>query len=98
MKTFKQLMEELPEPVTPKQFDVFKSDLRFIRTPDIIKKENRKFRSTYPVPFNFSLPQAKKEYTGKINSDVLKAYPELNPDKPRDYIKLKRLSSKLKKA
>ena len=98
MKTFKQFKEDMYKPVTPKQFDVFKSDLRFIRTPDIIKKENRKFRSTYPVPFNFSLPQAKKEYTGKINSDVLKAYPELNPDKPRDYIKLKRLSSKLKKA
>ena len=43
MKTFKQLREELPPPVTPKQIDVVKSDLRFIRTPDIIKKENRKF-------------------------------------------------------
>ena len=41
---------------------------------------------------------AKKEYTGKINSDVLKAYPELNPDKPGDYIKLKRLSAKIRKA
>ena len=98
MKTFKQLMEELPKPVTPKQFDVNTSDTMFIRTPDIIKKENRKFRSTYPVPFNFSLPQAKKKYTGKIDSDVLKAYPELNPDKPGDYTKLKRLTAKLKKA
>ena len=53
MKTFKQFMESFSKPVTPKQFDVFKSDLRFIRTPDIIKKENRKFRSKYPVPFNF---------------------------------------------
>ena len=44
MKTFKQLMEELPKPVTPKQFDVNKSDTMFIRTPDIIKKENRKFK------------------------------------------------------
>ena len=26
MKTFKQLMEELSKPVTPKQFDVKKSD------------------------------------------------------------------------
>ncbi len=97
MKTFKQLMEELPDPVTPKQMDVVKSDLRFIRTPDVIKKENRKFRSKYPFPSSF-LPTAKKEYTGKINSDVLKAHPELNPDKPGDYIKLKRLSSKVKKA
>ena len=41
---------------------------------------------------------AKKDYTGKINSDVLKAHPELNPDKPGDYIKLKRLSAKVRKA
>ena len=41
---------------------------------------------------------AKKDYTGKINSDVLKAHPELNPDKPGDYIKLKRLSATVRKA
>ena len=41
MKTFKQLMEELPKPVTPKQMDVIKSDTRFIRTPDVIKKQNQ---------------------------------------------------------
>ena len=27
------------KPVTPKQLDVFKSDIRFIRTPDVIKKK-----------------------------------------------------------
>ena len=97
MKTFKKFMESLSEPVTPKQMDVVKSDTRFIRTPDVIKKENKKFRSKYPFPSSF-LPTAKKEYTGKIDGDVLKAYPELNPDKPRDYTKLKRLSAKLKKA
>ena len=42
MKTFKQLMEELPKPVTPKQIDVIKSDTRFIRTPDVIKKRKSK--------------------------------------------------------
>ena len=68
MKTFKQFMENFYKPVTPKQFDVFKSDLRFIRTPDIIKKENRKFRSEYPVPFNFSLPQAKKKSDKNIKT------------------------------
>ena len=36
MKTFKQLREELPKPVTPKQMDVVKSDTRFIRTPDAV--------------------------------------------------------------
>ena len=41
---------------------------------------------------------AKKEYTGKIDSDVLKAHPELDPTKPGDYIKLKRLTSKVRKA
>ena len=66
MKTFKQFVESFSQPVTPKQFDVNKSDTMFIRTPDIIKKENRKFRSKYPVPFNFSLPQAKK----KTNKNV----------------------------
>ena len=97
MKTFKQFMESLSEPVTPKQMDVVKSDTRFIRTPDVIKKENQKFRSLYPFPSSF-LPLAKKKYTGKIDSNVLKAYPELNPDKPGDYTKLKRLTAKLKKA
>ena len=95
--SFKQFIESLTEPVTPKQMDVVKSDTRFIRTPDVIKKENQKFRSKYPFPSSF-LPLAKKNYTGKINSDVLKAHPELNPDKPSDYIKLKRLSAKVKKA
>ena len=61
-------MESFYKPVTPKQFDVVKSDFRFIRTPDIIKKENRKFRSTYPVPFNFSLPQAKKKSDKNIKT------------------------------
>ena len=97
MKTFKQFIESLTEPVTPKQMDVVKSNTRFIRTPDVIKKENQKFRSLYPFPSSF-LPLAKKKYTGKIDSNVLKAYPELNPDKPGDYIKLKRLSAKVKKA
>jgi len=60
MKTFKQFNENLSEPVTPKQMDVVKSDTRFIRTPDIIKKENQKFRSKYPFPSSF-LPTAKKK-------------------------------------
>ena len=41
---------------------------------------------------------AKKGSTGKIDSDVLKAHPELDPTKPGDYIKLKRLTSKVRKA
>jgi len=65
MKTFKQLMEELPKPVTPKQIDVIKSDTRFIRTPDVIKKENQKFRSLYPFPSSF-LPTAKKKTNTKV--------------------------------
>ena len=97
MKAFKQFIESFTKPVTPKQMDVVKSNTRFIRTPDVIKKENIKFRSKYPFPSSY-LPLAKKKYTGKIDRDVLKAYPELNPDKPGDYTKLKRLTAKLKKA
>ena len=48
------------EQVSPKQMDVIKSDTRFIRTPDVIKKENQKFRSLYPFPSSF-LPTAKKK-------------------------------------
>ena len=67
MKTFKQFMESLSEPVTPKQMDVVKSDTRFIRTPDIIKKENQKFRSKYPFPSSF-LPLAKKKSNKNIKT------------------------------
>ena len=65
MKTFKQLLEDLPKPVTPKQMDVVKSNTRFIRTPDVIKKENQKFRSLYPFPSSF-LPTAKKKTNTKV--------------------------------
>jgi hypothetical protein len=37
------------------------------------------------------------KYKGKINSDVLKNNPNLDPTKPGDYIKLKRLSAKVNK-
>ena len=65
MKNFKQLLEDLPKPVTPKQMDVVKSNTRFIRTPDVIKKENQKFRSLYPFPSSF-LPTAKKKTNTKV--------------------------------
>ena len=67
MKTFKQFIESLTEPVTPKQMDVVKSDTRFIRTPDVIKKENQKFRSLYPFPSSF-LPLAKKKTNKNIKT------------------------------
>ena len=66
MKTFKQLMEELPPPVTPKQLDVVKSDFRFIRTPDVITKENIKFRKG--TGFNLPLPLAKKKNNKKVQT------------------------------
>ena len=95
MKSFQQFMEQ----VSPKHYDkipvtVDDAITNRIRTPDIIKRSNEKFKKGT----GFNLPLAKKDYTGKINSDVLKAYPELNPDNTRDYIKLKRLSTRLKKA
>ena len=65
MKTFKQFNEDLSKPVTPKQMDVVKSDLRFIRTPDIRKKEKQKFRSLYPFPRSM-LDLVKKKTDNKI--------------------------------
>ena len=65
MKTFKQFNEDLSKPVTPKQMDVVKSDLRFIRTPDIRKKQNQKFRSLYPFPRSM-LDLVKKKTDNKI--------------------------------
>ena len=67
MKTFKQFVESFTKPVTPKQMDVVKSDTRFIRTPDVIKKENQKFRSLYPFPSSF-LPLAKKKTNKNIKT------------------------------
>ena len=95
MKSFQQFMEQ----VSPKHYDktpvtVDDALTNRIRTPDTIKRSNEKFKKGT----GFNLPLAKKKYTGKIDNDVLKAYPELNPDKPGDYTKLKRLTSKLKKA
>ena len=65
MKTFQQFLESITDPVTPKQMDVVKSDTRYIRTPDVIKKENIKFRSKYPFPSSF-LPLAKKKTKEKV--------------------------------
>ena len=97
MITFQQFMEQ----VTPKHYDkipvtVDDAITNRVRTLDMIDKSNKKFRKG--TGFNLPLPLAKKKYTGKIDSNVLKAYPELNPDKPGDYKKLKRLTAKLKKA
>ena len=97
MKTFQQFQEDNKYGgATPKMYDSKTTIAPFnvIRTDDVIKTSNEKFKKST----GFTLPLAKKEYSGKINSDVLKAYPELNPDNPRDYIKLKRLSARLKKA
>ena len=96
MKTFKQFKESA---ISPKHYDsipvtVDDAITNRIRTLDVIKKSNDKFRKG--TKFNLPLPLAKR---GKINSDVLKDNPQLNPDKPGDYIKLKRLSAlKVKKA
>ena len=97
MKTFKTFMEQ----VSPKNYDTIPITVddaltNRVRTLDMIKKSSDKFRKG--TGFNLPIPLAKRKYSGKINSDVLKSNPELNPDKPGDYIKLKRLSAKIKKA
>ena len=89
------------EQVSPKHYDTIPVTVddaitNRVRTLDMIKKSSDKFRKG--TGFNLPIPLAKRKYSGKINSDVLKSNPELNPDKPGDYIKLKRLSAKVKKA
>ena len=87
------------EQVSPKNYDTIPVTVddaitNRVRTLDMIKKSSDKFRKG--TGFNLPIPLAKR---GKINSDVLKDNPQLNPDKPGDYIKLKRLSAlKVKKA
>ena len=86
------------EQVSPKNYDTIPVTVddaitNRVRTLDMIKKSSDKFRKG--TGFNLPIPLAKR---GKINSDVLKSNPQLNPDKPGDYIKLKRLSAKIKKA
>ena len=91
MKTFKQFREGYMGPaVTPKYYEPKDT---IIRTPDVKMKSAEKFRKG--TGFDLPIPLTKR---GKINSDVLKSNPQLNPDKPGDYIKLKRLSAKIKKA
>ena len=65
MKSFQQFMEQ----VSPKHYDktpvtVDDALTNRIRTPDVIKKENQKFRSLYPFPSSF-LPTAKKKLSLK---------------------------------
>ena len=91
MKTFKKFIESYMGPaVTPKYYEPKDT---IIRTPDVKMKSAEKFRKG--TGFDLPIPLTKR---GKINSDVLKSNPQLNPDKPGDYIKLKRLSAKIKKA
>ena len=91
MKTFKEFQEGYMGPaVKPKDYEPKDT---IIRTMDVKMKGADKFRKG--TGFNLPIPLAKR---GKINSDVLKSNPQLNPDKPGDYIKLKRLSAKIKKA
>ena len=97
MKSFQQFQEDNKYGgATPKMYDSKTTIAPFnvIRTDDVIKRSNEKFKKST----GFTLPLAKKDYTGKIDSGVLKAHPELDPTKPSDYIKLKRLTSKVRKA
>ena len=97
MKTFKQFTEQY----TPKGTFTYPYDTRDgglfdkIRTKDAKDYENAEFLRNTGIPIDLT---KNKKYTGKIDRDVLKANPELNPDKPGDYTKLKRLTAKLKKA
>ena len=97
MKTFKQFISEvqkIQKMSSMKEYgDKSEDPTNFLRNKD---KEKIEFKKG--TKFKLPLDLVKKKYTGNIDSDVLKAYPELNPDKPGDYTKLKRLTAKLKKA
>ena len=95
MKTFKQFISEVVQRMSSmKEYgDKSEDPTNFFRNKD---KEKIEFKKG--TKFKLPLDLVKKKYTGKIDSDILKAYPELNPDKPGDYTKLKRLTAKLKKA
>jgi len=94
MKTFKQFISEVQRMSSMKEYgDKSEDPTNFLRNKD---KEKIEFKKG--TKFKLPLDLVKKKYTGKIDSDILKAYPELNPDKPGDYTKLKRLTAKLKKA
>jgi len=95
MKTFQQFISEVVQRMSSmKEYgDKSEDPTNFLRNKD---KEKIEFKKG--TKFKLPLDLAKKKYTGKIDSDILKAYPELNPDKPGDYTKLKRLTAKLKKA
>ena len=97
MKTFKQFNEE-QSVYSTKEFTKFGKSNYPKNTPYVID-DFIKNRAKELFKFKTGIPLAKRKYSGKINSDVLKSNPELNPDKPGDYIKLKRLSAlKVKKA
>ena len=95
MKTFKQFISEVVQRMSSmKEYgDKSEDPTNFLRNKD---KEKIEFKKG--TKFKLPLDLVKKKYTGKIDSDILKAYPEVNPDKPGDYTKLKRLTAKLKKA
>ena len=95
MKTFQQFISEVVQRMSSmKEYgDKSEDPTNFLRNKD---KEKIEFKKG--TKFKLPLDLVKKKYTGKIDSDILKAYPELNPDKPGDYTKLKRLTAKLKKA
>ena len=97
MKTFKQFQEESDPVYSTKQFTKFGKSNYPKNTPFVID-DFIKNRAKELFKFKTGIPLAKKKYTGKIDRDVLKANPELIPDKPGDYTKLKRLTAKLKKA
>ena len=97
MKSFKQFQEESEPVYSTKQYTKFGKSKYPKNTPYIID-DFIKNRAKELFKFKTGIPLAKREYTGKIDSGVLKAHPELDPTKPGDYIKLKRLTSKVRKA
>ena len=66
--------------------------------PDNLKPESGSGIKEVPLTPTHNRLLVKKNYSGKIPTEVLKQNPHLDPLKAKDYLKLKRLSAKLDKA
>ncbi len=67
--------------------------------PNLTKTDSQVTQVGDQVPMSTEpMEIAKRKYTGKLDPEVLKQNPDLDPTKARDYIKLKRLSPKIDKA
>ena len=90
MKTFKQFTEQYTPKGTFNKIPGKDSGLLDrIKSKEDIELEKSEFKRVTGIPL------AKRKNQGKLDPEVLKQNPDLDPTKPRDYMKLKRMQNKL---